>query len=44
MDNTYIFFTSDNGWHHGEHRIAERKGRPYEERHPHAALGARSWG
>jgi N-acetylglucosamine-6-sulfatase len=24
-------FTSDNGWHHGEHRIPDRKGRPYEE-------------
>jgi arylsulfatase A-like enzyme len=31
MDNTYVFFTSDNGWHHGEHRIPGDKGRPYEE-------------
>jgi N-acetylglucosamine-6-sulfatase len=31
MGNTYIFFTSDNGWHHGEHRIPKEKGRPYEE-------------
>jgi N-acetylglucosamine-6-sulfatase len=31
MSNTYIFFTSDNGWHHGEHRIPREKWRPYEE-------------
>jgi N-acetylglucosamine-6-sulfatase len=31
MSNTYVFFTSDNGWHHGEHRIPTEKGRPYEE-------------
>ena len=31
LDNTYIFFTSDNGWHHGEHRIPGEKWRPYEE-------------
>ena len=31
LSNTYIVFTSDNGWHHGEHRIPDRKGRPYEE-------------
>lgn len=31
MGNTYVFFTSDNGWHHGEHRILKEKGRPYEE-------------
>jgi arylsulfatase A-like enzyme len=31
LDNTYIFFTSDNGWHHGEHRIPSRKWRSYEE-------------
>ena len=29
--NTYIVFTSDNGWHHGEHRIPSKKYRPYEE-------------
>ena len=29
--NTYVFFTSDNGFHHGEHRIPEQKWRPYEE-------------
>jgi arylsulfatase A-like enzyme len=31
LSNTYIVFTSDNGWHHGEHRIPEGKSRPYEE-------------
>jgi N-acetylglucosamine-6-sulfatase len=31
MSNTYIFFTSDNGFHHGEHRIPKQKWRPYEE-------------
>ena len=31
MHNTYVFFTSDNGWHHGEHRIPGEKWRPYEE-------------
>jgi arylsulfatase A-like enzyme len=31
LSNTYIFFTSDNGFHMGEHRIPGRKGRPYEE-------------
>ena len=31
LGNTYIFFTSDNGWHHGEHRIPAKKARPYEE-------------
>jgi arylsulfatase A-like enzyme len=31
IDNTYIVFTSDNGWFHGEHRIRSGKGRPYEE-------------
>ncbi len=31
MGNTYVFFTSDNGFHHGEHRIPEQKWRPYEE-------------
>jgi N-acetylglucosamine-6-sulfatase len=31
LDNTYIFFTSDNGFHHGEHRIQKEKWRPYEE-------------
>ena len=31
LDNTYVFFTSDNGYHHGEHRIPRQKWRPYEE-------------
>jgi N-acetylglucosamine-6-sulfatase len=31
LENTYIFFTSDNGFHHGEHRIPKEKWRPYEE-------------
>jgi N-acetylglucosamine-6-sulfatase len=31
LSNTYIVFTSDNGWQHGEHRIAKLKERPYEE-------------
>ncbi len=31
LSNTYVFFTSDNGWHHGEHRIPAGKARPYEE-------------
>ena len=31
MSNTYIFFTSDNGWHHGEHRVPQSKWRSYEE-------------
>src|SRR3712207_2382120 len=31
LSNTYVFFTSDNGWHHGEHRIPGTKERPYEE-------------
>jgi N-acetylglucosamine-6-sulfatase len=31
MSNTYIFFTSDNGFFHGEHRIPRQKWRPYEE-------------
>ncbi len=31
LDNTYIVFTSDNGWFQGEHRIQSTKNRPYEE-------------
>ncbi len=31
MGNTYVFFTSDNGYHEGEHRIPLAKWRPYEE-------------
>src|SRR5215211_6185954 len=31
LENTYIFFTSDNGFEQGEHRISQGKDRPYEE-------------
>src|SRR5215212_4807551 len=31
LRNTYIFFTSDNGFFRGEHRITTEKYRPYEE-------------
>ena len=31
LHNTYLFFTSDNGMHFGEHRIPGGKGTPYEE-------------
>jgi N-acetylglucosamine-6-sulfatase len=31
LENTYIVFTSDNGYHLGEHRIPSEKDRPYEE-------------
>ena len=31
LSNTYVFYTSDNGWHGGEHRIPKEKVRPYEE-------------
>lgn len=31
LENTYIIFTSDNGLHHGEHRIIYGKGTAYEE-------------
>ena len=31
LDNTFVFFTSDNGWHQGEHRIRSGKVYPYEE-------------
>ena len=31
LDRTYIFFTSDNGYHLGEHRLRHGKGRGYEE-------------
>ncbi|WP_157270040.1 sulfatase family protein [Azohydromonas aeria] len=30
LDNTYVFFTSDNGFFMGEHRIPGDKRRPYE--------------
>jgi N-acetylglucosamine-6-sulfatase len=31
LDNTYIFFTSDNGYHFGQHRIPRGKNTLYEE-------------
>jgi arylsulfatase A-like enzyme len=31
MANTYIIFTSDNGYHLGQHRLRNGKGSPYEE-------------
>jgi N-acetylglucosamine-6-sulfatase len=31
LDNTYIFFTSDNGFHLGQHRLPSQKSTPYEE-------------
>jgi arylsulfatase A-like enzyme len=31
LDNTYILYTSDNGWHMGEHRLGPGKNTPYEE-------------
>jgi N-acetylglucosamine-6-sulfatase len=43
LSNTYIVFTSDNGWYHGEHRIRQGKARPYEEA-PHVPLVIRGPG
>ncbi|WP_245642684.1 sulfatase family protein [Nonomuraea candida] len=31
LDDTYIFFTSDNGFHLGTHRLKQGKTTPYEE-------------
>ncbi|CAA9286898.1 MAG: Choline-sulfatase, partial [uncultured Chloroflexia bacterium] len=31
LDDTFFFFTSDNGFLQGEHRIVQGKSRPYEE-------------
>lgn len=31
LDNTYIVFTSDNGFHSGQHRLTPGKFTPYEE-------------
>jgi arylsulfatase A-like enzyme len=30
LANTYVIFTSDNGFFHGEHRVAQGKNLPYE--------------
>ena len=41
LSNTFVFFTSDNGFMQGEHRIPQGKGFPYEEsvRTPLIVLG-----
>jgi arylsulfatase A-like enzyme len=41
LDNTYLFFASDNGLHHGEHGIVNNKNTPFEEsiRTPLIVLG-----
>jgi N-acetylglucosamine-6-sulfatase len=31
LDNTYIFFTSDNGFEQGQHRLQKGKNQAYEE-------------
>lgn len=31
LQNTYVIYTSDNGWHMGEHRLPAGKNTPYEE-------------
>jgi arylsulfatase A-like enzyme len=31
LDNTYIVFTTDNGWHMGQHRLTPSKTHAYEE-------------
>ncbi len=31
MGDTYVFFTSDNGFHMGQHRLRPQKATPYEE-------------
>jgi N-acetylglucosamine-6-sulfatase len=49
LENTFIFFTSDNGFQQGEHRIGHGKRTPYEEcvrlplfvRGPRVAPGSR---
>lgn len=49
IDNTYVFYTTDNGIHMGQHRLPAGKGTPYEEdiivplvvRGPDVARGSR---
>ncbi|MEZ4631391.1 MAG: sulfatase-like hydrolase/transferase [Deinococcales bacterium] len=49
LDNTYIIFATDNGFHMGQHRLLAGKGTAYEEdiripliiRGPGCATGAR---
>lgn len=31
LDNTYVIFTSDNGYHMGQHRLPQGKNTPFEE-------------
>ena len=31
LDNTFIFYTTENGFHQGEHRVERGKNTPYEE-------------
>ena len=50
LESTYVFFFSDNGYFHGEHRLEKGKGYPYEPavqvpmfvRGPRVAKGRRS--
>ena len=37
LDNTYIIFTSDNGFFHGEHRVPQRQGAPLRAVDPRPA-------
>jgi hypothetical protein len=41
LDNTYLVFTSDNGFHLGQHRLGKGKQTPYDEdiRVPLTVLG-----
>ena len=42
LDDTYVIFTSDNGFFHGEHRIPTGKNRVYERVDPRSAPHART--
>ena len=42
LDNTYIVFASDNGFHLGQHRMPAGKQTAYEHRHPRAPAGSRA--